>query len=372
MNSLHRLLYCHGTIIVAATATSIGAVGLITEKESSSHQRHYCACESSASASFSTPLDIKVHRPSLWARLGILSHPLPRFLTPNDPAFKIPKRFFRQRQSNEEKMRQILTEEAPKIARNDPEFEKKIGLLREEIFQLAYGKGITAQMREDFLIQYGCTGFSDDIINRLVELCAKRGVVEVGAGHGQWEKALIDAYGRHMSDNNDRSISTDKNNHENSTSKHVPHEQKTKKKKKRFDFVLAYDNNSNLPLNTHIYNQYTQPHHDYFGNVAILQSEMDVGKVLRSWACRGRALLLVYPPPGQMAIDTVKTYIDAASENDTLIYVGEGRGGANGDDTLFDLLENGEWILIEVMDVVKPPGDKGCEKLYVLHHKKMN
>jgi hypothetical protein len=371
MNSLHRLLYCHRTIIVTATTASIGAVGLITEKESSSHhQSHYCcACESSASASasFSTPLDITVHRPSLWARLGIISHPLPRLLTPNDPAFKIPKRFFRQRQSNEERMRQLLTEKAPKIKRNDPEFEKKIGILREEIFQLAYGKGVTAQMREDFLIKCGCTGFNDDIINRLVELCATRGVVEIGAGHGQWEKALTDAYGRHMSD---RSIITAKNNEERLSSKLTPHEQKTKKRTKRFDFVLAYDNNSNLPLNTHIYNQYTQPHHDYFGNVAILQSETDVSKVLRSWACRGRALLLVYPPPGQMAIDTVKTYIDAASENDTLIYVGEGRGGANGDDTLFDLLENGEWILIEVMDVVKPPGDKGCEKLYVLHHKK--
>ena len=68
---------------------------------------------------------------------------------------------------------------------------------------------------------------------------------------------------------------------------------------------------------------------------------------------------------GPMAAECVQTYIDAAPNNDTLIYVGEGRGGANGDDYLFDILENGEWMLKEVIEVVKPPGDKGCEKLYV-------
>jgi len=68
-----------------------------------------------------------------------------------------------------------------------------------------------------------------------------------------------------------------------------------------------------------------------------------------------------------MAIDALKMYTDAAPENDTLIYVGEGRGGANGDEALFDFLENGEWALADVLEVLRPPGDKGCEKLYVLH-----
>jgi len=376
--NVHRLSYCRRKIIVAATTTSIGVAGLIIGTVS-------CGCESSAPPSTernnsnrlvnnttsltTSSSGITIHQPSIWfrllARIGIISHNLPRLLTPNDPAFKISKRFLRRRQNDEEKMRQLLTVEVPKIARNDPNFEHKIGALRNEILQLAHGKGVTAQMREDFLIRYGCTGFNDDILNRLVELCANRGVVEIGAGHGQWEKALSCTYGNFLTKSSDIS-NPDANNNESTFSK-LAYE-KTEKRK-RFDFVLAYDNNSNLPLNTHIYNQYTQPHHDYFGKVQNLESKIDLYKVLRSWACRGRALLLVYPPPGPMAIDSVKAYIDAAPVNDTLIYVGEGRGGANGDDALFDVLENGEWTLVEVIQVLLPPGNKGCEKLYILHHK---
>mmetsp|Transcript_32788 Transcript_32788/g.36516 ORF Transcript_32788/g.36516 Transcript_32788/m.36516 type:complete len:383 (+) Transcript_32788:78-1226(+) len=376
--NINKLLYCRRTISIAATTTSIGVAGLIIGTVS-------CGCESSATPSIernnsnrlvnnttsltTSSSGITIHQPSIWfrllARIGIISHNLPRLLTPNDPAFKISKRFLRRRQNDEEKMRQLLTEEVPKIARNDPNFEHKIGALRNEILQLAHGKGVTAQMREDFLIRYGCTGFNDDILNRLVELCANRGVVEIGAGHGQWEKALSCTYGNFLTKRSDSS-NPDANNNESTFSK-LAH--KKTEKRKRFDFVLAYDNNSNLPLNTHIYNQYTQPHHDYFGKVQNLESKIDLYKVLRSWACRGRALLLVYPPPGPMAIDSVKTYIDAAPVNDTLIYVGEGRGGANGDDALFDVLENGEWTLVEVIQVLLPPGNKGCEKLYILHHK---
>jgi len=138
---------------------------------------------------------------------------------------------------------------------------------------------------------------------------------------------------------------------------------------KQFDFVLAYDDYSNLPLNTHIYNQYTQPHHDYFGKVHKLETEIHLRKVLRSWVCRGRALLLVYPPPGPMAMSVVQAYVDAAPENDTVVYVGEGRGGANGDDAFFDFLESGQWILLEELQVLRPPGDKGYEKLFILRRR---
>jgi hypothetical protein len=69
-----------------------------------------------------------------------------------------------------------------------------------------------------------------------------------------------------------------------------------------------------------------------------------------------------------MAMSVVQSYVDAAPENDTVIYVGEGRGGANGDDKMFDFLENGEWLLIKEMEVLRPPGDKGYEKLYILQN----
>eukprot|EP00536_Pseudo-nitzschia_multiseries_P015547 jgi/Psemu1/299039/fgenesh1_pm.908_\ len=299
--------------------------------------------------------------PSLWKRLlvsvGISSLPLPRLLTTDDPAFKIPARFLRKRHDDEERMRKVLTEEAPKL-RGDPHLETKMASLRKEIFELAYGKGVTAQMREDFLVRYGCTGFNNEILHRLITLCGTRGIVEVGAGHGQWQKALVDAFNR---DDAERRSRTDTISGKKTLIQHD-----NKGNGRNFDFCLAYDNNSNLPLNTHIYNQYTQPHHDHFGTVQKVESKLHLDKILRSWACRGRALLMVYPPPGSMAANTLETYTGASSDNDTLIYVGEGRGGANADNAFFDSLENGEWILVDVLEVLRPPGDKGCEKLYIL------
>lgn len=237
-----------------------------------------------------------------------------------------------------------LVERAPTL-RGNPEQLRALG---DEIFQIAYGKGVTPQIREDFLVRYGCTGWTTAILKRLVEYCDSRGIVEVGAGHGQWARALSEAY-----DHRDEEGV-------------APNTRTTKTRGRRqFDFVLAYDDNSNLPLNTHIYNQYTQPHHDYFGNVKIVEGNK-MTAILHSWACRGRTLLLVYPPPGPMALEVVRTYIDTAPENDTIIYVGEGRGGANADAAFFDMLENGEWVLVDVMEVLRPPGDKGYEKLFVL------
>lgn len=373
MHSLRRILYCHSNgAAVAAAITSAVTVGLITRADffNSRHDqsdhvglKKITACDDDAESVSQTekqdverrindtPLpsfDTAVHTPSLLVRLlapiGILSLPLPRILTKNDPAMKVDSRFLRNRKNDEEKLRRLLSEEAPKL-RGDPDFEKKMTALREEIFHVVYGKGVTAQMRENFLIRYGCSGWTDQILRRLVELCVG-GIVEIGAGHGQWQRALTDAYNTNESDSY-----ISKENIE---------------RRKQFDFVLAYDDNSNLPLNKHIYNQYTQPHHDYFGNVHAVESIVDRDKILRSWHCRGRALLLVYPPPGPMAIETLEIYINAAPENDTLVYVGEGRGGANCDEAFFDFLESGEFVLIEIMEVMRPPGDKGCEKLYVL------
>ncbi|KAL3942376.1 MAG: hypothetical protein SGBAC_003408, partial [Bacillariaceae sp.] len=216
--------------------------------------------------------------------------------------------------------------------------------LGEQIFEVTYGKGVTAQIREDFLLKYGCTGWTDEVLATIVDMCQSRGIVEIGAGHGQWARALTEAYAKRI--------------------------QTTGKEKKRIDFVLAYDDMSNLPLNTHIYNQYTQPHHDHFGNVKKLESRTDTTKVLRSWACRGRALLLVYPSPDDMAKSIVQEYVNVGPENDTIIYIGEGRGGANGNDAFFDYLESGEWILSKVLNVKSPPGNKGYEKVYILHRQK--
>jgi hypothetical protein len=283
-------------------------------------------------------------RRTILAPIGI-SLPKPRLLTPGDPALKLAPKSIRQRQRGEFKMRQIL-EKAPSM-RNDPEQMKA---LSQQLFEVTYGKGVTAQEREDFLVRYGCTGWNDKVLDTILEVSSARGIVEMGAGHGQWARALSEAYVEQQQE----------------SSSSPP----AGKRKKHFDFVLAYDDNSDLPLNTHIYNPYTQPHHDYFGNVRKLETKNDMLKVLRSWACRGRVLLLVYPPPGDMATQIVTSYVEASPEdNDTVIFVGEGRGGANGNNSLFDYFERGDWELLEEMDVQRPPGDKGYEKLYILRRR---
>ena len=244
-------------------------------------------------------------------------------------------------------MREIL-QRAPAIRSNT----EKMKALSQELFEVTYGKGVTAQEREDFLVRYGCTGWNDKVLDVILQVAGSRGIVEIGAGHGQWARALNEAYAAAEQPKTSGTI--------------LP----GKSRKKQFDYVLAYDDNSNLPLNTHIYNPYTKPHHEYFGNVRILESLEHTVKVLRSWTCRGRVLLLVYPPPTEMATQVVTAYVNAAPEdNNTVIFVGEGRGGANGDDSLFDYFENGEWELLEETNVRRPPGDKGFEKLLVLRRR---
>ena len=140
-------------------------------------------------------------------------------------------------------------------------------------------------------------------MNELINLAEWRGFVEIGAGNGQWARALTERYSESgMSDDNSRA----------------------------FDFVLAYDDMSELPLSPEIYHEHTQPAHDYF--YSRVHKCESIESVFRQWSCRGRVLLLVYPSPGSMAISAVKAYAELGPENDTVVYVGEGRGGANAND----------------------------------------
>ena len=177
----------------------------------SNHYLYYAGCENNVHSSRA----LHVTPPS-WIRKEVLARigiplPTPRVLKKGDPALKIPKRALDRRQKDEIRMLQLL-ETAPAM-KGDPEKLKKLG---SEIFEVTYGKGVTPQLREDFLIQYGCTGWTDEIVKTLVELCESRGIVEIGAGHGQWARALSDAYDN-LDQDGDRT------------------------KGKRFDFVLAYD-----------------------------------------------------------------------------------------------------------------------------------
>ncbi len=136
---------------------------------------------------------------------------------------------------------------------------------------------------------------------------------------------------------------------------------------------------SHIPLNTQVYHKYTQPAKEYFfPNVQKMKGQDAVGLIKN----RGRVLLLVYPSPGKMAIEVVKQYTKFEG-NDTVIYVGEGVGGANGDQEFFDYFLNKEensedgkkyrWYLMETVDIEDVlGGGKGFEQLFVLKKYKVD
>eukprot|EP00551_Chaetoceros_affinis_P011797 CAMPEP_0203672084 /NCGR_PEP_ID=MMETSP0090-20130426/7700_1 /ASSEMBLY_ACC=CAM_ASM_001088 /TAXON_ID=426623 /ORGANISM="Chaetoceros affinis, Strain CCMP159" /LENGTH=434 /DNA_ID=CAMNT_0050537327 /DNA_START=130 /DNA_END=1434 /DNA_ORIENTATION=- len=315
--------------------------------------------------------------------------PVPRLLSQNDPIFTYHKllKGLQQRQKDEMKLRELQTEinalvaedrrqqyqasqqkqrggksggesEVGNDARNNEDKMKIMKDIMERISEIAYGKGITPQIREDFLIKYGCTAYTEKILDTIIQYSADHGIIEVGAGNGQWAKALSSHHTKL------------------SSSSSIPPSPLPQ-------FIVAYDDMSQIPLNVQIYHQYTQPAQRYFfSNIQKMKGEDAVGLIKN----RGRVLLLVYPPPGDMALDVVKQY-SKFEGNDTIIYVGEGIGGANANKEFFDyFLNNNEnnadserkgnatgsndrhkWYIMEAMDVDDVlGGGKGFEMMFVL------
>ena len=272
--------------------------------------------------------------------------------------------------------------------------QERIRVIFELATSIAHGKDVTAEVREAFLKCYGCAAWTDDVLTYLVDtLCQNvvgnvgvggvggfdrseisnyRGFIEIGAGNGQWARALTDLYKLRLHNSRDGMSPT-------------PPPPLSSSSPSKFEFVKAYDSMKELPLNPTVYHPQTAPSSKHFyQNVRECSSHIDIVRRIEN---RGRILLLVYPPPGSMAVETVKAYVDSSSSsssssssilssqytrelpsslrNDTVVYVGEGRGGANADDTFFDYLEAGGWILNQTMEVGTAPGGKGCEKLFV-------
>jgi hypothetical protein len=211
----------------------------------------------------------------------------------------------------------------------------------------------------DFLIQYGCTAFTDDILKFLVQNYAARGIIEVGAGNGQWARALSDYH-------NETKM---KGQHQNEL--HHRHNRNLQRQ-----FITAHDNMEELPLSPKVYHRNTIPANKYFFDKVQRSSHIDAVR-----EAHGRVLLLVYPPPGPMALETVLAYLNSSPrysgscKNDTVVYVGEGRGGANANEAFFDYFlgcnapsedtEKHEWVVERVMSVLTCPGGKGYEKMFV-------
>jgi hypothetical protein len=310
-----------------------------------------------------------------WPVQGVPT--LPRPLRHRDPLWTLTRSQLRQRARDERKLKTIVAEihqrvqshqQSPQRTLDDKDeqleqFRSGIAKLQTQWLDTAYGPGVTLADRRQFLERYGCTGFTDPVLDCILDQHQPAGIVEIGAGNGQWARALTERCGAHHQEQQKSS-----SNQKSSSSS--------------YQVVLAYDDMSQLPLSPKVYHEKTKVAHHHFGTVRPLLSggggnakPTDETKAsadalrftLQQWQCRGRALLLVYPPPASdMAVQSVRVYDQLAQDDHTIIYVGEGRGGSTANDAFFDYLESsGQWWIMQVLDV-KSFGTKGYEKLYVL------
>lgn len=119
----------------------------------------------------------------------------------------------------------------------------------------------------------------------------------------------------------------------------------------RWPGVLAFDDHSSLPTPT------TKE-----SLVRVVKG--DERELLQPGRSR-RALLLVYPDRNDMAMNSVRAYLNRGG--DTLLYVGEARGGMNATADFFD--EVAREFELEAKVPVKPfPG--GFEALYVFKRRR--
>lgn len=230
--------------------------------------------------------------------------------------------------------------------------------LSNSLSEALYGKGITLQDRQNFLEKYGCvkaTTEALDLINKTVTVNStsegivdtdilhtdtqkytteKRGIVEIGIGFGQWARLLVDAY------NVD---------------------------------IVAFDSMISLPLDPRVHTSKTDGYAQYFyqGKVRLGDATIFCKEELnKRYHLDGRVLMIIFPDPGPMAAECLEAYTASSDSNDTLIYVGEGRGGANGSSVFFDELESVDdrgvpkWQLQETCKL-SPFGDKGFERFFV-------
>ena len=291
-----------------------------------------------------------------WCRLASL--PLPRYVLENDPDLQLAPQHQRQRRQDEQQIRKLQQRmqdyiqkqqaqqqnTATAMNNNKDHFQKTVADFVLQQYALMYGPHVTPEQRQAFVVRYGCTAWTPEVLRRLIQLGMGRGFVEIGAGHGQWAQALTEEVQRHRAEWKKQQ---EQQSEQTSSLIHAPR-----------DFVLAYDDGSHLPLNPHVYHAQTQPHQAYFGQVLTTNSS-DLAVILNHWRHRRRILLLVFPT-ASLAIQALRAY----SSGDTLVYVGEGRGGANAGDDFFQFLQENHWILQELHDV-QPFGTKGYERLFV-------
>ncbi len=236
----------------------------------------------------------------------------------------------------------LLRHRAPMIEKHRQQMEARCGLLdlgcrrrraaasnqyaalrsalRAEAAAISYGADApadAAERRDAYVREYGCVAWTGEALD-LVAAHGRDGVVEVGAGHGQWARALAE-----------RGVD-----------------------------VLAFDDGSSLPM---LCGVGAAPRSQ--GREAAPPPRVAAG-VDGAVAAAGhptRTLLLVAPPPGGEAARWLGAY-----RGGRLVYAGEGRGGAHADEAFFASLERG-WRLAATAPLKPFPG--GAERLWVLERR---
>lgn len=247
------------------------------------------------------------------------------------------------------------SENAPKIRSLIAEAQKdqsKVPAITGKIAEIVYGQGESAETRQRYVEKYGCAAYTEEAFRLIVASIStgsstitagipKRGLVEIGAGNGQWAKQLSERF--------------------------------------KVD-IMAFDNMTSVPLQR----QAQQAQQRLGSDKSWFFTPIHEGSetVLNNWQrvtqfdLQNRVLMIIFPDPGDMAIKTLRNYaklVDQKGDFDAVfIYVGEGRGGANADAAFFDELEcaRSGWTLESTCELA-PFGNKGFERLFIFRRKRV-
>ena len=194
-----------------------------------------------------------------------------------------------------------------------------------ETAALTWGSASEQKRRAEFVERFGCVGWTDAALE---EIAKHSPIVEMGAGRGQWQRALAE-----------RGVD-----------------------------VLAYDDRSavpganepaNAPANAPARRRRRNAPSDQKKKSVVLRG--DETKLRSFWVRRVDRTLLVVYPEGDLLVKCLQNY-----DGPVVLFVGEGRGGVNGAAETFDYVE--KRFDVEKAIPVAPFGD-GHEKLWVLRRK---
>jgi len=210
------------------------------------------------------------------------------------------------------------------------------------------------------LNHFGCTAWTEAALSKIKEF-SYYGVVELGAGSGKWANAL-------------RLRGCDVRAFDNMS--FLPESKGEPAAEGRGGGNKANNNKDNKKVQSETA-LLAQKAGVELGDEKVFteKSSTTYFGLKRGNNLNNRSLLLVYPPCGDMAVKVLREY-----QGDTLIYIGEGRGGVNANADFFDVLENrikfkkrkgdqerGEWNLVHSEYLIPFPG--GFEKMFVFRRK---